>query len=219
MKEIINGLEVEVDAYIPTVTLVSREIDCSTIDKDTFVKCIIEDVSKAAEIYFNMRKPFVDAQNEEYVANITKRIMDYANSNYKREYYKNRYINEHISKINHHFYSYDDLGYVDFKPDKAQMSISYDCILSLDKIEEIAPRCFEMVKDDEYFKNAKGWSIKYHTLFSKINGVEDRSLRSSFRPFVDMILPEDLSQKLKERESNLVNSVANFYEGCTYFGD
>lgn len=219
MIEIINGLEVEVDAQIPVVTLVKREVDCSTLDAETFTKFIVEDLLKADKIYSDMREPFIKAEYEARIAGEEANVIKVAEKKYKRQSNRDKYIANEMEKIKRATNFTSSLGYVDFKPDKSRMGIPNDCILSIKEVEQKAPKCFENIKDDKYFKNAKGWNIKYQTSFCPINGVEDRSLRSAFRPFVDMILDDNLNKELKEQEEALARSIASFYEGCTYFGD
>jgi hypothetical protein len=219
MIEIINGLEVEVDAQIPTVHLVTRYVDCSTLDAETFTKYIVEDILKADKIYSDMREPIIKANYEARIAREEANIIKFAEEKYKRQFYRDRYISSEMKKIKRTSNFTSSLDYFDFQPDKSRMGIPYDCILSVEDVEKLAPKCFELVKDDKYFKNAKGWTIKYQTSFGPINGVEDRSLRSAFRPFVDMILDDELSKELQQSVDALARSVASFYEGCTYFGD
>lgn len=219
MIEIINGLEVEVDAQIPVVTLVKREVDCSTLDAETFTKFIVEDLLKADKIYSDMREPYVKTTYDNRIAIEEANVIKVAEKKYKRQSNRDKYIANEMQKIKRTTDFTSSLEYVDFKPDKSRMGIPYDCILSIKEVEQQAPKCFEIIKDDKYFKNAKGWCIKYQTLFSKINGVENRTLKSSFRPYVDMILDDNLNKELKEQEETLAKSIASFYEGCTYFGD
>ena len=218
MIEIINGLEVDVDAQIPVVTLVKREVDCSTLDVETFTKFITEDLLKADKIYSDMREPFVKAGYEARIASEEASIIKVAEKKYKRQSNRDKYISNEMQKIKRTTDFTSSLEFVDFKPDKARIT-PYYCILSIQDVEDKAPKCFEHIKDDKYFKNAKGWIIKYKTMFSKINGVEDRSLKVSFRPYVDMILDDNLFNELKEREDALARGIASFYERCTYFGD
>ena len=219
MIEIINGLEVEVDAQIPVVTLVTRYVDCSTLDVETFTKFITEDLIKADKIYSDMREPFLKAEYEARIASEEASIIKAAEKKYKRQSNRDKYIANEMQKIKRTSNFTSSISYVDFQPDKSRMSIPYSCILTIEEVEQKAPNCFEIIKDDKYFKNAKGWCIKYQTLFSKINGVENRTLRSSFRPFVDMILDDNLNKELEQSVDALAKSVASFYEGCTYFGD
>lgn len=219
MIEIINGLEVEVDAQIPVVTLVKHEVDCSTLDAETFTKFIVEDLLKADKIYSDMREPYVKAAYDNRIAREEADVIKVAEKKYKRQSNRDKFIAIEMQKIKRTTDFTSSLEFVDFKPDKARMGTPYDCILSIKEVEDKAPKCFEHIKDDKYFKNAKGWIIKYKTMFSKINGVEDRSLKSSFRPYVDMILDDNLVNELKEHEDALARGIASFYEGCTYFGD
>lgn len=219
MIEIINGLEVEVDAQIPVVTLVTRYVDCSTLDVETFTKFIIEDLIKADKIYSDMREPFVKAGYEARIDSEEASIIKAAEKKYKRQSNRDKYIANEMQKIKRTSNFTSSISFVDFKPDKSRIGIPNDCILSIKEVEKKAPKCFEIIKDDKYFKNAKGWIIKYETSFVSINGVENRSLRSAFRPYVDMILDDNLNKELKEQEHALAKSIASFYEGCTYFGD
>lgn len=219
MIEIINGLEVEVDAQIPVVTLVKREVDCSTLDAETFTKFIVEDLLKADKIYSDTREPFVKAEYEARIAIEEANVIKAAEKKYKRQSNRDKFIAIEMQKIKRTTDFTSSLGFVDFQPDKARMGIPYDCILSIKEVEDRAPKCFEHIKNDKYFKNAKGWIIKYQTSFGPINGAEDRSLRSAFRPFVDMILDDNLNKELEHSVDALAKSVASFYEGCTYFGD
>ena len=70
-----------------------------------------------------------------------------------------------------------------------------------------------MVKDNEYFKQATGLSIVITI------DTDEKYIKSHFRPHAKLILPADLEKKYIAAKHDLVESVARFYEGCTYFGD
>lgn len=217
--KIINGLTVEFENNRTNVILVERHIDCSTLDSATFTKYITEDLLRADKIYSDMREPFIRKEHENRIKQHEDNIRRIADLKYKRQSSKDKFIEQEFATIKRDADYKSTLSFVDFKPEDSALGISSCCVLPVDNVEDIAPNCFEVVKDNKYFKNAKGWVIKYETLISTVNGVVDYGLRNSFRAYVETILDNDLQKERDNRWSETVNSVAHFYEGCTYFGD
>jgi len=65
-------------------------------------------------------------------------------------------------------------------------------------------KCFNTIKDNKYFKVAKGWILEDH---------------HHSRPQIKLILDESMEAEFKNDEENLGNAIAEFYKGTNYWGD
>ena len=89
------------------------------------------------------------------------------------------------------------------------MGISGDCVLSLKTLTfESLERCFEAVKNNKYFKVAKGWELTYTS--------DENSYASAFRPEVKLIVDENVEAAMKKEAKDLADDVARFYANCRY---
>ena len=202
-----------------TITLVSRNVNCSNISMDEFVQMMFSDILEADEKYNELYCP-------DYVANIVRgfksyvesyrnQAIRYAEKKWKTEKKRNEYINKETDaarkRYNRDGYYYH-LSFFDFDVHPETNSLSGDCCLSIDRLTFPAlERCFEAVKDNYYFKNATGWALKYKC--------HDNNHSASFRPYIELIMPEDVKAKYEQAEKDLAESIRKFYEGCHYFGD
>lgn len=183
--------------------LVSRNINCANITKDDFVNAIVDDMKNAYQNHVDYEQPTVDKRNEEYVNSQIKKITEFANSKYKREKYKQEYINKEISKINRNYFSIPSFSFADFDVMPDRMGISYDCIISMDRLDKV-DKCYERVKDNEYFKKIVGWEIIYVP-----------SQRNYFKFITDAETEKEMNARIAAHN----RSVHDFYENVTYWGD
>lgn len=202
------------DDYL--VTLVNREVDCSTITKEQFLNYITEDMYKASFLYDEMAKNESIIREEVY----RKQEWDYccqlACKKYKRPAKIEEYAKQLYEKVmaSHKLYV-GEFTYADFK---LTPSISSGCCLTIDRLLVSADACYEYAKKDKYFPKIKGWSIVYITRYNEItDGVH--SLAYSFRPHFKFIMDEEATKMLNEENRKLVEDVTRFYDGCTYWGD
>ena len=202
-----------------TVTLVSRNINCSTITEEEFVKTMFSDFLEAEEKYNDLYIPEWEAwklqsykDRIKYVRSWAERI---AAKKWKTEKKRTFFVEKEVEKtkkeykLDNFYYS---LSFFDFDVNPGEMGISGDCCISY---KELTPnklrRCFEAVKNNKYFKKAMGWKLTYTA--------SDNSYRSSFRPHIELIVDAETEAKMKKDAEDLTESVRKFYEGCTYWGD
>ena len=195
------------DEYL--VTLVNREVDCSTITKQEFIKYITEDMYKASFLYDEMAKNESIVREEVY----RKQEWDYccqlACKKYKRPAKIEEYAKQLYEKAmaSHKLYV-GEFTYADFK---LTPSISSGCCLTIDRLLVSADACYEYAKKDKYFPKVKGWSIVYITRYNEItDGVH--SLACSFRPHFKFIMDEEATKMLNEENRKLVEDVTRFYK-------
>ena len=217
MKRTVNGVEVEIvkrDFYNDyKVILTSRNVDCSTIDKETFTNGLLEDIKLAQEIYSKMQEEYIKEENAKYVARHEDMITRDAHRLYKRKSYIQKYIDENFAKINHNEYTGKDKKSMHFETDPAAMGISLDCILNYKSTSEDIEDCYEQVKNAFYFKKAKGWEIAY-----TVNDPDGQLLCCYwFKTF--LILNEEDQKNQDEGYSQHVQSVHRFYADSNYWGD
>ena len=203
-----------------TITLVKREnINCSTISVDDFVRMMFSDILEAEEIYNDLYCPeYVESiirNFNNYIGYYRKHAISYAEKHWKTEKKRNEYINKEVTNARNKFNRdsfYYGISFFDFDVHPESNGISGDCCISINKMTfDSLRRCFELIKDNYYFKNATGWKLEYKC--------SDYDHHSCFRPHINLIMPEDVKAKYEQAEKDLTESIRKFYEGCTYWGD
>ena len=128
---------------------------------------------------------------------------------YKREFYRLRYVDREIAKLPENLIrncAYDgrELGSVkwDIKPWSNGCSLIMSDHIEDTLLYTLGHLYKEAIKN-KYFLQCSGWSI-----------VESLS-SAEFK----LHLSAELQEQWKADEHNLAESIARFYEGCTYWGD
>lgn len=189
--------------------LVEREVNCSELNCEDFVKMMSEDFGKAIKEHDDYLLPIEKAKHDEYVNKHTEYVkecaMKFAERKWKTEKKRQEYINNELANIKFSSFRHSKLAFFDFNVNPGKMGISGACILDCDKIDERKlANCFNYIKDNEYFKAANGWILEDH-----IYG----------RPQILLKLPEDVQKKFDDDRESLNKAVSDFYDGCRYFGD
>lgn len=190
-------------------TLTTREVNCSELTAEMFASMMIADMKKAKEVYDSIWYPIeLDAYNKRIesikVAN-EKHARAYAEKKWKTEKKRNEYVEKVVSSYVPYEFKYWTITFFDFKVEPWSNGISGNCILSYDKMTEDAMiKCFNTIKDNKYFKVAKGWILEDH---------------HHCRPQIKLILDESVEAEFKKDEENLGNAIAEFYKGTNYWGD
>lgn len=202
-----------------TITLVSRNINCSTITEEKFVSSMFSDFLEAQEKYNELYIPEWEAAKVKnffnrlnYVRNHATKI---AEKKWKTEKKRTAYVEGEVTKARKEYKMdnfYYDLSFFDFDVNPGEMGISGDCCISY---RELTPnklrRCFAAVKDNKYFKKAMGWKLTYKA--------HENSYQVSFRPRIKLIVDAETEAQMKKDADDLTASVNKFYKGCTYWGD
>ena len=202
-----------------TITLISRNINCSTITADEFIAAMFSDFLEAEEKYNDLYIPEWETAKVNSFFNhmewIRKHATNFAEKKWKTEKKRTAYIESEVAKARKEYKMSDfyyDLSFFDFDVNPGKMGISGDCCISY---KELTPtkllRCFESVKNNKYFKKATGWEFTYEAS----NG----SYRTAFRPHIKLITDAETAAQMKKDAEDLTESVRKFYEGCTYWGD
>ena len=201
------------------ITLVSRNINCSTITEEEFVKRMFSDILEAEEKYNDLYIPEWEARKvknfEDKIAWVKKKSTAFAEKKWKTEKKRITYIESEINKARKEYKFdtfYHGLSFFDFKVEPGQMGISGNCIISIKELTfDKLKKCFAEIKDNHYFKKAIGWELTYETL--------DNLYQVCFRPQIKLIVDEETATQMKKNEDDLTVSVNQFYKGCTYWGD
>ena len=202
------------------ITLVKREnVNCSSITEDEFVRMMFSDILEAEDTYNNLYCP-------DYVAGIIRRFesnlqstrnraIKYAEKKWKTDKKRNEYVTNEVTNAKKNFNMnsyYYDLSFFDFDVHPESNGLSGDCCISINRMKfDTLRRCFNSVKDNYYFKNSLGWKLEYEC--------HENTHSVSFRPHINLIMPEDVEAKYRKAKEDLTESVRKFYEGCTYWGD
>ena len=209
-----------IDSYygkIGVVTLVKREgIDCANLSKEDFVSFMNEDIKIAHEEYSKICKKYNDDFISKQVEKAKKNAIEYAEKKYKRQSYKDKYIQNAIKNAENSkaFFSDADKIFFDFKPDTGENGINSVCIISpKDVTDSQLEKCYDIVSKSKYFKKATGWSFKYESQN------KDKVSVYSFRPYIDLILDENTRSEQQRDADRLRDSINNFYKDSNYWGD
>ena len=188
-------------------------------NKEEVVTAIMEAVKSADVIYAEAANKY----NEEAAAKAREREIEririYANNHYKRQSNRDKYFEKKLAEWDaqpmwRRFWPHDEsIGFVDYQFDPRAMGIPSVCIVDAQADRAAYETMYEMVKDNEYFKQATGLSIVITI------DTDEKYINSHFRPHAKLVLPADLEKQYIKAEESLAEDVAHFYEGCTYFGD
>jgi len=202
-----------------TIILTSRNINCSTITAEEFIRAMFSDFLEAEEKYNDLYIPEWEASKVRnffsHMEWARKRAINFAEKKWKTEKKRTAYIESEVAKARKEYKMSDfyyDLSFFDFDVNPGEMGISGDCCISY---KELTPtklgRCFEAVKNNKYFKKAMGWKLTYEA--------SNNSHQVCFRPHIELIVDAETEAKMKKDAEDLTESVRNFYKGCTYWGD
>lgn len=194
--------------------LVTRNVDCKNLSKEEFVKMMHIDMMQAQVNYDNRHYHEALESHKKYINDKLERekhyAIEYAFKKWKTEKKRNAYINKAIIKSEEESrnikINYSTITFFDFDFNPGDNGISGDCVVDFTKdtttVLKSLERCFDTIKDNKYFKNASGWKLV-----------------SSSRPYVELILPEELEKMFHDEKNALAESIRKFYENTTYFGD
>ena len=176
-------------------------------------------------IYDEVATPAWTAWYKKYTAecieNAEAFAKKYAAKKWKTEKRRNQFVEEYISKTKLDFASrvapeFEPLTFVDFDVNPGYNGLSGNCCISEFDDKHLG-KCFDEIKDNEYFKAATVISIGYTEANSRWETYHDALCH--FRPQVYLTLPAELEKKWKDEASALAEDVRNFYANCNYCGD
>ena len=186
-----------------TVILTSRNINCSTITAEEFIRAMFSDFLEAEEKYNELYIPEWEATKvRNFFSRMEwtrKRATNFAQKKWKTEKKRTTYIESEVAKARKEYKMSDfyySLSFFDFDVNPGEMGISGD---------------FEAVKNNKYFKKASGWKLTYKAC--------NNSHQVCFRPHIELIVDAETEAQMKKDADDLTESVRNFYKGCTYWGD
>ena len=190
--------------------------NASEITRDEFIAMMRADI-EATIAKFRTWSAIVNDKkyqedNEAYKirrAEKIERIISESYKKYKREYYRLRYVDREIALIPENLIRnsiYDDCELSSISWDIKPWSNGCSLIMS-DHIEDTLlytlGHLYKEAIKNKYFLQCTGWSI-----------VESLST-AEFK----LHLSPELQEQWKADEHKLAESIARFYEGCTYWGD
>lgn len=187
--------------------LITRNIDCSTITKEDFIKFMMEDLHNSKEEYhklhFSVEKAKFEDREVHYKEAMRKRARTFAEKKWKTEAKRNAYVEREMEKYVPGTFKFSEIEYFDF--DVEPWSNYTSNTFSIDTVTgEKLGSCYDKVKENKYFKNATGWILEDHY---------------GFRPQIKLILPEEYEKMWDTDVENLEKAISEFYKGTTYFGD
>lgn len=199
------------------VTLLRHEdIDCANLSKEEFVSLMKKDIAKAIEEYTSICKDY----NEKAIVNLIERTkkaaIEYAEKKYKRQSSRDKYVENAIknAEASKMYLSNPDKIFFDFWPEKGSNDGTPTvCILSKDTDKHQLAKCYDKLKDSKYFTGATGWVFKYESQN------KDSVSIYSFRPYVDVIIDDNLRAEQVRDEKRLADAIERFYSGSNYWGD
>lgn len=190
--------------------------NASEITRDEFIAMMRADI-EATIAKFRTWSAIVNDKkyqedNEAYKirrAEKVEQIISESYKKYKREFYRLRYVDREIAKlpenlIRNSIYDGRELGSIswDIKPWSNGCSLIMSDHIEDTLLYTLGHLYKEAIKN-KYFLQCSGWSI-----------VESLST-AEFK----LHLSPELQEQWKADEHKLAESIARFYEGCTYWGD
>lgn len=212
---------------VNTVTLVSRDVDCSTITKEQFIKYIREDFNKATEAYNENIQPVL---NEYLLKNLKDKLNKnvayaekYAKEKYKRESSAKKYIdkikNETIKNRLKKNATIDNFRFYYNESD----TIPEECIIREQYINSNnrLSRAYQYCKESKYFNESKGWEFKFDYTQRKFNGDTDYSILFGLNfPYISLKIDEKRQNEIDQYKREMDAAIAKEYEDTSrYFGD
>lgn len=193
---------------------VSREFVKSPaeLSKEEFIKMAIEDVEVAKVEYRKWSDEVAEQRYkkdcERHTEHREQRILNITNTSYKkykREFYRQRWVEREIAKIPETLvkgYWYTGRDLTDIRWDLKPWDNSTHHIDLRRDLEYIFEYLYDEAIKNKYFLQCTGWSI-----------VEDFSTEFKFH------LSEELQEEWKEDERKLEEAISRFYSGSNYWGD
>lgn len=190
--------------------------NASEITRDEFIAMMRADVESTIAKFRTWTAIVGDKKyqedNEAYKirrAEKVEQIISESYKKYKREFYRLRYVDREIAKlpenlIRNSIYDGRELGSIswDIKPWSNGCSLIMSDHIEDTLLYTLGHLYKEAIKN-KYFLQCSGWSI-----------VESLST-AEFK----LHLSPELQEQWKADEHKLAESIAKFYEGCTYWGD
>ena len=191
-----------------TAVLITRTVDCSKLTKEQFVNMMSEDLTNALHEDVRIFKPIAEAQfyhnQEQHLEYVEKRAREFAAKKWKTDKRRDQYVLDVLSKEKRNVFEFRPVSFFDFDVEPGKNGISGYCVLHPCETKEKLEQCFEYIKDNEYFKAAKGWQL-----------VDKRNSR----PEIQLILDEEMEAKYHNAEKGLSEAISNFYKNTNYWGD
>ena len=190
--------------------LIERNVKCSELTMDDFVKMMSEDLKNAEIIHREFYLPieverynfYIQSRRHAYIST-TK---EFAEKKWKTEKKRKAYIDKEIEKFDSNVtpFKFYGISFFDFKVDPGKNIVPGCCSLNVNASEEQLKKCFEYIKQNEYFNAALGWKL-----------VDYRG----FRPQIELKLDEEFEKKFEAERKALEDDIARFYRNSTYCGD
>lgn len=205
-----------------TVTLLRHDsIDCSSLSKEEFIRLFSDDYYKAISISNHLLDNEYEQSKEKRVEKIKNDAEKYANSHYKRESNRKKYVNNAIAKElaseRGHWNNIDTFDFdLKFGTDNGiknewiiRKNKYSDTLESLDKV-------YDYLNDEKnyansFWKDASGWSFNYTAYKNSYN--------KCFRPWIDLILPAKKVEEIIQNKERLKREISDFYSKSNYWGD
>lgn len=193
---------------------VSREFVKSPaeLSKDEFIKMATEDIEVAKVEYRKWSNEVAEQRYKKDCEEYAKRreqkvhdIIDASYKKYKRETYRQRWVEQEIAKLSKTLtrgYQHTGRDLTDIRWDIKPWSNGVYYIDTKRDLEYILGRLYDEAIKNKYFLQCTGWSI-----------VEDFTTEFRFH------LSEELQKEWKEDERKLSDDINRFYANTTYCGD
>lgn len=193
--------------------LLSRDIDVKSLSKEDFVNLLYEDFLKAVENHKDILNAAWEGSRDERMSKVRATAYKYAEAKWKRESRKSSYIETEVNKEFWREYPvYWAVSYFDFDVNFGTKNYT----TSIGKNSEaIIERIYNELHENDFrlkfFNAATGWQFV-------IDEKEDE-LGYYGRPWIELNLPEEYRQEIKDNEKKLSDDINKFYAGSNYWGD
>ena len=199
-------------------TFVTREFgkSGSEVSKEEFVQMMLEDIATARAEYF---KWTAAEGNLKYIEDceayairredVRLRVIEQSYKKYKRESYRLRWVEKmmtaypEVMERDKYHHCGRNLQGIRWNITPWSNSSGYISLKNEEDLERNLWFEYEDAIKNVYFKMCTGWSI----------------VEGKFSTEFKLHLSDELQTQWREDEHHLAESIAKFYEGCTYWGD
>lgn len=193
--------------------LVTRNVDCSTIQEQQFVQMMLEDIMNAKQKWYDMRyQNDLNAHNERHKntyennkAHALKLAQKYCRTQRGQQIFYEKWMKlRGGSPEPPEFKWYDEITYFDvnLSPNEYGSNPTISC-RDDDNTEAQIKYVFNRIKNNEWFRNAIGWNL----------------IETGFRPQIKFIYDQERDQNWTDLRRKRDDDIMRFNSTLHYHGD
>jgi len=185
-----------------------RNVNCSELTLEEFKAMVIEDITKARELFCLEIADEVAENTARQIAREEASRRKQAEERWKTEKRREQYVAEMMAKFKPYVYSARDFENFRVYFTSGDMFSHNISVNDWSTIDNIFEKCCHR---NEYWYLATGWRICYKS--------DDDSKLCKFYPYFELIVDDATKKRMKDEDARLGKAVSDFYKDCKYCGD